>query len=272
MTTPTELRDIARLLAREAGDLIVDRRRAHVGVSATKSSVVDVVTEVDIAAEELLRRRIAELRPGDGVLGEEQADTESTTGITWVVDPIDGTVNYLYGLPHYSVSVAAVSGTPKPGAWTIEAGAVFEAGAGRMWSAARGEGADVDGVALQRGEAAPLDQTLLGTGFQYVAHRREFQGAMTARMLGTVRDIRRLGSAAIDLSLVAGGHLDAYAEHWLNPWDMAAGALIAAEAGMRVEGLNGAPAGSYLTIAAHPDVFDELHAALVAAGAAEHCD
>ena len=252
--------------------MIVERRRAHVDVAATKSSVVDVVTEVDIAAEELLRSRIAELRPGDGVLGEEQADTASTTGITWVVDPIDGTVNYLYGLPHYSVSVAAVSGNPKPGEWTLEAGAVFEGGAGRTWSAARGEGADVDGAPLTLGAAAPLDQTLLGTGFQYVAHRREFQGAMTARMLGQVRDIRRLGSAAIDLCLAAAGRLDAYAEHWLNPWDMAAGALIAAEAGLRVEGLDGAPAGSYMTIAAHPDTFDSLHAALVSAGAAEHCD
>ena len=214
-----------------------------------------------------MRERIAQLRPHDGVLGEEGEDTPGTSGITWVLDPIDGTVNYLYGLPQYGVSVAAVYGPPRTREWTALAGAVFD-GSGRLWSAGAGHGAWLDGEHISRAEAAPpLSHTLLGTGFQYVADRRAVQGAIVAALLPQVRDIRRLGAAALDLCLVAAGQLDAYYEHGLNAWDLAAGALIATEAGVRVAGIDGGAPDEHLTIAAHPDVWEQLRDALVSAGA-----
>jgi len=266
MATTQELLDIARLLAREAGEFIAARRDT-VSVARTKSSDVDVVTLVDEDCEALLRERIASLRPGDSILGEEGEDVVGASGVTWVLDPIDGTVNYLYGLPSFGVSVAAVQGPARTREWTAVAGAVSD-GMGRLWSAGRGLGAWVDGVRLSVGSGPQdLAHTLLGTGFQYVAARRSAQGSVVARLLPQVRDIRRQGAAALDLCLVAAGHLDAYYEHGLNAWDLAAGALIAAEAGVRVGGLDGEPPTEDLTIAAHPAVWDELCEALAAAGA-----
>src|SRR6056300_1595761 len=136
-----ELHDVAVKLAREAGELIVTRRAGHIEVASTKSSDVDVVTAVDKESEEFLYTRLRELRPGDGFLGEEGKSRESTTGITWVVDPIDGTVNFLYNIPQYAVSIAAVTGEPQPGSWSVEAGAIFNPATGEMFSAAKGEGA-----------------------------------------------------------------------------------------------------------------------------------
>lgn len=267
MATPLALMDVARTLAEEAGVLIREGR-SSAEVAATKSSDVDIVTHMDLASEELLRARIASLRPGDGILGEEGDDVVSETGITWVLDPIDGTVNYLYGIPHYGVSVAAVSGGPTPHTWTLEAGAIAD-GLGTLWSAARGEGAYRGDDRIGRTDAAPLDRTLLATGFQYVSERRARQGAVVARMLPQVRDIRRLGAAAIDLVQVAAGTVDAFYEHGLHPWDIAAGALIAAEAGVKVAGIDGGPADERLVIAAMPEVWDTLRDALVDAGAAD---
>ena len=261
----SELLETARLLAAEACALIADGRKAA-RVTGTKSSAVDIVTQMDLAAESLLRSRIAELRPHDAILGEEGVDVPGTSGITWVLDPIDGTVNYLYGLPNFAVSVAAVSGPALTREWTALAGAVAD-GSGRLWSAGRGLGAWCDGERLTRAVPAPLNETLLGTGFQYVASKRAVQGAIVARILPQVRDIRRLGAAALDLCLVAAGTLDAYYEHGLNAWDLAAGALIAAEAGVKVAGIDGGPPDEQLTIAAHPDVWLELREALESAGA-----
>lgn len=265
MTDPSELLAVARLLAAEAGAFIVEGR-AGAAVTATKSSAIDIVTQMDIAAERLLRDRIAVLRPDDGILGEEGDDTPGTSGVTWVLDPIDGTVNYLYGLPHFAVSVAAVSGTPASHDWAPLAGAVYD-GSGTLWSAAVGRGAWRDDRPLHREAAPPLSRTLLGTGFQYVADRRAIQGRIVATMLPQVRDIRRLGAAAVDLCLVAAGELDAYYEHGLHAWDFAAGALIASEAGVRVAGIDGGPPDEQLTIAAMPATWNELRDALVEAGA-----
>lgn len=265
LTLVDDLLTTARTVAREAGELVIDGRRSA-QVTGTKSSAVDVVTQMDLAAETLIRERLADLRPGDGILGEEGADVRGTSGITWVVDPIDGTVNYLYGLPHFGVSIAAVSGAPRTREWTALAGAVFD-GSGRMWSAGLGKGATVDGVPLVREAPAPLAQTLVGTGFQYVAARRAIQGRIVAEMLPRVRDVRRLGAAAIDLCLVAAGTLDAYYEHGLNAWDLAAGSLIASEAGVMVAGIDGDAPDEHLTIAAHPGVWHEFRDALVTAGA-----
>ncbi|MDN4481589.1 inositol monophosphatase family protein [Demequina muriae] len=265
MTTPDALMHVARALAQETATLIIDGR-SEAEVAATKSSPIDIVTQMDLKAERLLRDRLAELRPHDAILGEEGDDVPGTSGITWVLDPIDGTVNYLYGLPHFAVSVAAVSGDPTPQTWTPLAGAVCD-GSGVMWSASRGGGAWRNAQPLLRTAAPSLDGTLLGTGFQYVAEQRVRQGEIVTGMLGRVRDIRRLGVAAVDLCLVAAGHLDAYYEHGLHPWDFAAAALIAQEAGVRVAGIDGGPPDGRLTIAAMPAVWDELAEALIEAGA-----
>ncbi|WP_062133475.1 inositol monophosphatase family protein [Demequina aestuarii] len=265
MTTPETLMSVARALAQEAATLVI-AGRADAAVAATKSSPIDIVTQMDLNAERLLRQRLSELRPDDAILGEEGDDVQGASGITWVLDPIDGTVNYLYGLPHFAVSVAAVSGEPTPQTWTPLAGAVCD-GSGVVWSASRGGGAWRDSQSLRRTSAPTLDSTLLGTGFQYVAERRVRQGEIVTGMLGRVRDIRRLGAAAVDLCLVAAGQLDAYYEHGLHPWDFAAAALIAQEAGVRVAGIDGGPPDGRLTIAAMPDVWNELAEALIEAGA-----
>ncbi|WNM25706.1 inositol monophosphatase family protein [Demequina capsici] len=265
MTDALVLLDIATRLANEAGDLVV-KGRATAQIAGTKSSSADIVTEMDLASERLLRQRIRELRPDDGILGEEGDDVPSRSGITWVLDPIDGTVNYAYGLQYYGVSVAAVAGPPRTHEWTQLAGAI-RTGTGELWAAARNEGAWRDGVPIRRESAPPLETTLLATGFQYVPHLRAQQGQVVARMLPVVRDIRRLGAAALDLCHAAAGVVDAYYEHRINAWDMAAGALIATEAGLKVAGLDGGPADERLVIAAHPDVWDDLADALRAAGA-----
>lgn len=256
--------DIAAAIAVEAGQLIA-RGRAQAHVTAVKSASTDIVTQMDQASEALITERIAQMRPGDGILGEEGASVESSTGVTWIVDPIDGTVNYLYGLPHYAVSIAAVEGPPVPGEWTAVAGAVFD-GAGRLWTAARGEGAWCDGARLEPRDGADLSQALVGTGFQYVAWQRAQQAATLARLMPHVRDVRRLGSASVDLCLVAAGQLDVYYEHGLNPWDYAAGALIAEETGLTVGGAHGRHASPDLLIAAPTSLFPAFHDALMTAG------
>lgn len=265
MPQPQELMDVALRLAREAGELI-RAGRASAEVASTKSSDVDIVTQMDLASERLLRERLAQWRPDDAILGEEGDDTPGTSGITWVLDPIDGTVNYLYGIPHYSVSVAAVTGDVRHGQWQRIAGAVCD-GEGVEWTAAVGHGSFRNGVRLMRTGGPGLSGTLLGTGFQYVAERRVAQGRIVTEMLGQVRDIRRLGAASVDLCLAAAGMLDAYYEHGLQPWDFAAGALIASEAGLKVAGIDGGDPDSHLTIAAIPEVWQELRDALEAAGA-----
>ena len=267
------LRRVAEMLAREAGDLIRAGRLDDVSVAATKSSPQDVVTAMDLASEDLLRRRLAELRPDDGVLGEEREFVPGRTGITWVVDPIDGTVNYLYGLPHYAVSVAVVAApgqagagaAPTPATWTVLAGCVHAPALGWTYSAARGLGAWRDGRRLDRGPGPDnLADCLVGTGFGYRAQRRRAQSRVLAGLLGSVRDVRRLGSAALDLCAVADGLLDLYYERGLRPWDMAAGALIATEAGALVRGLRGAPADESMVVAGPAAAITRLTALLEA--------
>ncbi len=265
------LMQVAETIAREAAQLVRDGRAGEVSVAATKSSAQDVVTAVDLASEALLRSRLAQLRPDDGVLGEEEALTASSSGTWWVVDPIDGTVNYLYGLPAYSVSVAAVwspDGTdPDPATWTVLAGCVVAPADGRVYLAGRGRGATLDGRPLRVNDAQPLIDSLVGTGFGYVAARRRAQARVVAGLLPQVRDIRRMGSAALDLCTVASGGLDLYYERGLNPWDLAAGALIAQEAGAVVTGLRGRPAGEAMTVAGPAGRVEELVAYLEASDA-----
>ncbi|GGB93295.1 inositol monophosphatase [Cellulomonas carbonis] len=268
--TPDEVAALAVLAeraAREAGALVRGGRPDRVDVSATKSSPVDVVTEMDLASERLLVQVLLGERPDDGVLGEEDGLRAGTSGVTWVVDPIDGTVNYLYGVPAYAVSVAAVVGDPDPATWTVVAGAVHAVPDGRTWTAARGHGARLDGRALTIGEPRPLAQSLCGTGFGYRAERRRAQARVLGHVLPLVRDIRRIGSAAMDLCSVASGQLDVYYERGLNPWDLAAASLVAEEAGAAVVGLRGTRAGAAMTVAGHPDTVPALVEVLEAAGA-----
>jgi myo-inositol-1(or 4)-monophosphatase len=182
--------------------------------------------------------------------------------VRWVLDPIDGTVNYLYGLPQYAVSLAAeVDGA-------VVAGVVINAATGAEWTATRGGGAWHEGRRLTPSVRTTLDQALVGTGFGYDAKRRAHQGAVVAQLITRVRDIRRFGAAALDLCAVAEGSLDAYYEKGLNPWDHAAGGLIATEAGATVAGLNGAPPGLSMVVAAPPALFGPLHDLLVELDAA----
>ncbi|WP_250445827.1 inositol monophosphatase family protein [Actinotalea sp. C106] len=246
--TVAELVALAERLAREAGALVREGRPDQVDVAATKSSAIDVVTAMDYASEALLRQVLAAERPQDGVLGEEEGHVAGSSGVTWVLDPIDGTVNYLYGIPAYAVSVAAVVGPPEPGRWTAVAGCVHAVADGRTWVAGRGQGAYRDGRRLSVNPERPLVESLVGTGFGYVAARRREQARVVAELLPQVRDLRRIGSAAMDLCSVADGSLDAHYERGLQPWDLAAGALVAQEAGAVVTGLRGARAGEAMTV------------------------
>ncbi|WP_454044070.1 inositol monophosphatase family protein [Cellulosimicrobium sp. Marseille-Q8652] len=256
--TVADLRELAERLARAAGELVRTGRPDRVEVASTKSSATDVVTRMDADSEALLRREIAAARPDDAVLGEEEGASSGTSGITWVVDPIDGTVNYLYGVASYAVSVAAVVGPPDPQEWTVLAGAVHSVVDGRTWTAGLGGGATVDGRTLRVAEPATLGQCLVGTGFGYDADRRRAQARVLVEVLPRVRDIRRLGSAAIDLCLVASGELDLYYERGLNPWDMAAGGLVAHEAGAVLTGLRERAADHEMTVAGPPARAAEL--------------
>ena len=249
----------------EAGRLIVDERPANLGVSKTKSTVTDVVTVMDQRAQDLLRTRLHEARPQDGFLGEEEGGAASRSEITWVVDPIDGTVNYLYGIPSYAVSVAAVVGDPTtPGAWRPVAGAVVNPVTGELFHARHGSGAwlQVGTATATRLEiAAPpqLGHALVGTGFGYDTGRRHWQATLLLGVLPHIRDIRRIGSAALDICAVAAGTLDAYFERGLNPWDMAAAWLVLTEAGGVFTGLGAEPPNDQMVVAAAPTLHTALH-------------
>ncbi|RIJ78538.1 inositol monophosphatase [Nakamurella silvestris] len=218
------LLDLAVRAARAAGAELL-RRYGNVEGLDTKSSGTDPVSDADRAAEQILVEMIEAERPADGILGEEGAASESTSGLIWVVDPLDGTVNYLYELDNWSVSVAVED------AEGSVVGVVFDPTRDRLYTAVRGEGAFGDGKPLHCREAVPLNRALLSTGFGYSADRRGIQGALIAKVLPQVRDIRRIGSAALDLCAVAAGHVDIYFEEGIQRWDIAAGGLIAAEAG-----------------------------------------
>lgn len=263
-----ELRRIAVRLAEQAASHIrarrpevFDRPGARAGVQ-TKSTPTDPVTVVDTETEQLIRDELARLRPDDHVLGEEgggdvaAADADT---VLWVVDPIDGTVNFLYGIPAYAVSVAAVCGG------RLIAGAVVDVAFNGTYSAAIGHGATrttADGAAEPLGGSLveSLPMTLVATGFGYGVQRRARQAALIPELLPHVRDIRRMGSAALDLCMVAEGRVDAFYEHGLSPWDWAAGALIAAEAGayVAVPPVTTSGAAGVLVAAAAPGVGEQL--------------
>jgi myo-inositol-1(or 4)-monophosphatase len=263
------LRAHAVRLAREAADLVGEVREAALADVSTKSTDTDVVTAGDRASERLIRERLAELWPDVPVIGEEEGGTTPADGLSWVVDPIDGTVNYLYGYPWYGVSIAAqVDGVSV-------AGVIMEPATGRLWDAVAGDGARLNGHPLHVSGATRLDLSLVATGFAYAAQRRARQAALWARLLPRVRDIRRAGASSLDLCAVAAGWVDGYVEHGLHRWDWAAGALIAEEAGAVVR-LPRAPdelpqdgLGADAVFVAAPGIAAELRAALVECGAGE---
>jgi myo-inositol-1(or 4)-monophosphatase len=248
-----ELLSLAEESARAAGRLIVEGRPDRaVEVTATKSSATDIVTEMDQASERLLVEHIRAVRPDDGFLGEEGADETGTSGVTWVIDPIDGTVNYLYQLPGFAVSVGVRIGDE------IVAGAVVNPTSGEVWTARRGHGAWLDGRPIHVNNPPALAMALVATGFGYDSERRGRQAQVLTAVLPKIRDVRRLGCASIDLCSLACGRIDAYYEQGLKPWDLAAGGLIATEAGAVVAGLAGRPAGESLVVAAPPGLFEQL--------------
>ena len=228
----------------------------------TKTTLTDLVTATDRAAERLVVDGIRARRPDDAILGEEGTADTGTSGVRWVVDPLDGTVNFFYGVPAFAVSIGIeVDGT-------TEAGVVVDASRDEVFTARRGGGALLNGRPISLRPCDDPALALVGTGFGYDAGRRARQGEAVARLLPHVRDIRRFGAASLDLCWVACGRLDAYFEVGLQPWDLAAGALIAAEAGAVVGSLDGAPASGRFVLAAGRDVFEPLRLLLAEAGAA----
>ena len=261
-----DLLAIASQVAVAAGSLARMRRAEGVEVADSKSSPVDVVTHADRETEGLIRAMLADARPDDGFLGEESDASGGSSGLTWVVDPIDGTVNYLYGIPHYAVSIAVVEGDPDPLTWSALAGCVVNPAIGENFTATAGGGAFLGATPIRVAPAVDVSQALIGTGFAYDSAMRGFQGRIVAELLPEVRDIRRQGTASLDLCAVACGRLNGYFERTLSPWDHAAGALIAREAGAMVTGLAGAAPSSDFILAAEPNLAERLERRLVELG------
>jgi myo-inositol-1(or 4)-monophosphatase len=217
-----------------------------------KSSAVDFATQMDKQAEELIVKQLLTYRPDDGIIAEEGSAKESKSGITWVIDPLDGTVNYLYGLPSWNVSIAAKDNDG------VVVGVVNAPSIDGFWSGVRGGGATYNGVKIKCNDPVELGKALLGTGFAYDLNLRVSQGETMAKLLPRIRDLRRNGAAAVDLCYVAMGALDGYFESSLNEWDHAAGGLIAIEAGAVVSGRGGGAPNSDLVVCAGPALHAQL--------------
>lgn len=252
--SPQGLLQLATDIAQQAGELL-HGRRDDVGAVSYKTSATDPVSDADKASEALITEQLIKSRPGDGMLGEEGADSQGSTGLRWVVDPLDGTVNYLYGLGAWCVSIACED---EQGALV---GVVHQPATGHTYSATRGGGAALNGRPLQVNDPVPLSRALIATGFAYDVEERRRQAKIVATLLPKVRDIRRVGSAALDLCMVAEGVVDGYYEDTTSRWDWSAGALIAAEAGATVRSLRNG------LVVAGPALFEPLHEALTNAAA-----
>jgi myo-inositol-1(or 4)-monophosphatase len=262
---PAALLALALEVVRPAAVLARTMRADGVADIATKSTETDVVTAADRAVERQVVAALRAARPADRVLGEEfgtEGAARGSSPVRWVLDPIDGTVNYLYNLPVYAVSLAAeVDGT-------VVAGVVCNAATGQEWTATLGGGSYTRQRRLTGSTQTRLAQALVATGFAYDPVRRAHQAAVLAGLLPIVRDIRRFGAASVDLCMAAEGNVDLYYEQGLNAWDHAAGGLIAAEAGLRVTGLAGAAPGPALVMAAPPALYEQFHGCLLALDAA----
>ena len=260
MSDPRDLQQLAREIAIEAGGLAARRRAEGVSIAASKSSLADIVTEADREVESFVKDRIASARPGDGFLGEESGAAGGETGITWVIDPIDGTVNYAFGMPAYAVSIAVVEGDD-PGTWRPRAGGGCAPALGELFEAAAGHGAWQGEARLgvtQEVEAGAL----ISTGFGYDPASHADQLDVLRQVMPLARDLRRIGAASLDLAYVAAGRMDAYYERGLKPWDYAAGALLVTEAGGQVGWHGPDDRGRPMLVAGGPAIFDRLHAAV----------
>ena len=246
-----ELLLLATDIARAAGELLM--ARPDVFDLEMKSSAIDFATQMDLASEKLIVTKILEARPDDGIIGEEGSAIHSKSGVTWVIDPLDGTVNYFYGIAGWNVSIAAKDSDG------VQVGVVYAPSINSLWTATKDGGASCNGKKISCNNPVEFNRALIGTGFSYDLKDRADQARIASKLLLEIRDLRRLGAGAADLCLVATGRLDAFYELGLNEWDLAAGGLIATEAGALVTGRNGQPAGKEMVIAAGP----HLHARLV---------
>jgi len=243
---------LATEAAREAGALLLELRRSPAAGVRSKSSATDLVSEADERAERAIVTTIGKRRPDDALVAEEGSNVAGSSGVSWFVDPLDGTINYLYGIPHWSVSIccADIDGPL--------AGVVYDPLRGELFSAARGSGARLGNARLAVTDKKDLASALIATGFGYVAAQRVTQGWIIARILGEVRDVRRFGSAALDLSWVAAGRFDGYFESVEKPWDWMAGALLVRESGGRVTELTPKDPAFPRIIASGPAIHDGL--------------
>lgn len=257
----TELGELACQLAVEAGALVVDLAGPARAGATTKSSPTDMVTLADRASEEQITNAIVAARPHDAIAGEEGADRDGTTGVVWHIDPIDGTTNYLYAIPAFSVSI----GVAQDG--VMVAGAVYNPVRSELYRAVRHGGAWCNDEPLRCSSKADLPTALAATGFSYDPARRRHQAEVLVEVLPRLRDIRRFGSAALDLCAMASGQVDLYWEQGLNPWDLAAGALVASESGAIVGNLRGGPPDPSFVLAAPSSLFDQARSLLIQVGA-----
>ena len=243
---------LAERVAREAGAQLLEAYAGPAADVQSKSTPTDLVSAADQAAEELIRSRLAAERPDDGILGEEGADERGSSGLRWVVDPLDGTVNFLFGIPQWAVSVAVEDGDG------VLAGVVYDPPRGELWAAERGGDALLDGRPVRCSDRTSLAEALVVTGFGYDAEVRRAQAATVAALLPDVRDIRRFGSAALDLVWTAAGRYDGYYERGIHYWDVAAGGLICERAGLVVDTLPPAPPQGEGLLVATPAIADAL--------------
>ena len=250
---------LATEAAREAGALLLELRRSPATGVRSKSSATDLVSEADERAERAIVARIERRRPDDALIAEEGSETHGSSGISWYIDPLDGTINYLYGIPHWSVAICCAD---RAGPL---AGVVFDPVREELFAATRGGGARLNDQPLGVTDKSELASALVATGFGYVAEQRETQGRILARVLGDIRDVRRFGSAALDLSWVAAGRYDGYFESVDKPWDWMAGALLVREAGGRVAQLAPSDPALPRIIASGPGIHDDLVALLARA-------
>ena len=257
-TDHKQLLGLALESARAAGRLLLQRSLEPAAGVTTKSSPTDMVSDADRDTERLLIERISRARPGDGFLGEEGGAARSSTGVSWVIDPLDGTVNFLYGIPVWAVSIAADDGDG------TAVGVVYDPNRDEMFSAIRGHGAELNGTPIFVSQQSDLPQALIGTGFAYDERIRDSQAEVVRRVLPVVRDIRRAGSAALDLCALACGRIDAFYESNMGAWDRAAGVLIAREAGATVTDLP-PPFGDEIGVVAGNKVLHDRLRELVAA-------
>jgi len=250
----TELRGLAGDLALRAGALISEARRSGAGLVDTKSTATDMVTEYDRASELLIVDALRAARPDDAIVGEEGTADEGTSGVSWLIDPIDGTTNFLYGLPGYAVSIAAAD---HDGAL---AGAVYVPATNELFTAGRGQGATLNGEPIRCSTTTDIATALVATGFSYHPELRQKHMRRLQHIIGDIRDIRRFGAAAPDLCYVAAGRVDAYFEEHLGPWDLAAGELIAREAGCVTGDFAGEAVRPAQVLVANPSIFEPLRA------------